>query len=106
VTSSRLWKKKERTLGEVEREDKKESGNPATPPDSFLPSLGLALPDLPRRDVYMRARKLFGHRSVSIIAKAEQRGMPPDEIHGCIDTVINEDGGVDYFAHLLLDGGE
>jgi hypothetical protein len=97
--------KKEEGVGEEVREAKEERENPNRSPDSFF-SLGSAIPDYPRPDAYSRARKLFGDKIGPIIAKAEQRGMPPDEIHHNIDAVINDGGNVDDLAHLLLHGGE
>ena len=97
--------KKEKRVGEEERQVKEERGNLDTSPDSFS-SLGSAIPDLPRRDVSNRARKLFGDRIGPIIAKAEQRGVPPDEIHNSINSVIDDGGDVNDLAHMLLHGGE
>jgi hypothetical protein len=94
-----------KVVGEEERQIKEARESPGISPD-FFSSLGSAIPDLPRRDAYNRARKRFGDRIGPIIAKAEQRGVPLDEIHHCIDTVIGDGGSVDDLAHALLHGGE
>jgi len=81
--------------------------DPLRSDDSFSP-LGSAIPgaDPSRSGLYLHGRRLLGERACTVIAMAEQRGVPTDEIRGSIDCVINEGGDVNDLAGLLLHGGE
>jgi hypothetical protein len=96
---------KEKRVGEEGRGVKEGNADlPLSGSPSFSP-VGSAFPEVLRSELYQHARQ-FGERGATIIAMAERRGVPPDEIRASIDEVREYGGGVEGLAGLLLHGGE